>query len=402
MSCSKCGAPTPRSPLCRSCERAQRAQEDFERNHSSRQETTVECQSETCDRRIGHEDRRYDPHEPGRVLCRSCFLEARGFELVTDGGTAIRSRPQQADEQTDRRSIEAGDRCEEDGCSGVLIHDRTEIVCPECDVVHDETPIDHGPEWRSFDDDVEQVKRAAAIDPTRSDDGLYTSVGSRSEGTTLRIRRLQRTHRRFRQRTVGERQGKTIRKIRGVGHDLDIPQSTIDDACMLFKEGHNAGLAFGRSLEQLATATTYLAARVDEVPVLLEQIADRFGADTSASWTTTGAVQRHCDVPAPARRPQSWVPRIADELEFEPIVATGAIRLAAAAEDAGIGVGGESPRGVAAAACYIAAVDMTCPRRTQDQVAEAAEISPPTIRKHRDSMRDVGLGLTKGGEVDVE
>jgi len=69
------------------------------------------------------------------------------------------------DVQTDTRS----NQCPE--CDGRVTTNAVETVCEECGLVVDEQRIDHGPEWRGFDED-ERERTGAPLTAAWHDRGL--------------------------------------------------------------------------------------------------------------------------------------------------------------------------------------------------------------------------------------
>ncbi|SDR26650.1 TFIIB zinc-binding [Natronobacterium texcoconense] len=47
-------------------------------------------------------------------------------------------------------------------CNGTLRQVDTETICEECGLVFGEDAIDHGPEWRSFEDEETDRRRTGA------------------------------------------------------------------------------------------------------------------------------------------------------------------------------------------------------------------------------------------------
>ncbi|WP_434530202.1 TFIIB-type zinc ribbon-containing protein (plasmid) [Haloarcula sp. NS06] len=81
-------------------------------------------------------------------------------------------------------------------CNGNLVQTEQETHCESCGLVVEDAPIDHGPEWRSFDRE-ERKRTGAPRTVTRHDRGLSTEMGFPSEvdGSSRRRRRLRRQRR---------------------------------------------------------------------------------------------------------------------------------------------------------------------------------------------------------------
>lgn len=80
-------------------------------------------------------------------------------------------------------------------CGGQVRTNTVETVCEDCGLVIDEQKIDHGPEWRSFEDDEETPNRTGApLTVARHDRGLSTKIGRRKDanGNELSGQKRQR------------------------------------------------------------------------------------------------------------------------------------------------------------------------------------------------------------------
>jgi transcription initiation factor TFIIIB Brf1 subunit/transcription initiation factor TFIIB len=76
--------------------------------------------------------------------------------------------------------------CQE--CGGRVRTNAVETTCEDCVFVLDETPIDHGPEWRSSGDD-EKVAYKAAITPSRAGEYFAASREEFLDGTVEPLER---------------------------------------------------------------------------------------------------------------------------------------------------------------------------------------------------------------------
>ncbi|RLM48887.1 transcription initiation factor IIB family protein, partial [Halorubrum sp. Atlit-28R] len=61
-------------------------------------------------------------------------------------------------------------------CSGQVRTNSVETVCEDCGLVIDEQRIDHGPEWRTHDQD-QRKRTGAPLTAARHDRGLSTEIG---------------------------------------------------------------------------------------------------------------------------------------------------------------------------------------------------------------------------------
>ncbi len=61
-------------------------------------------------------------------------------------------------------------------CDGVVRTNSVETACEDCGLIIDEQLIDHGPEWRAYDEG-ECERTGAPLTSARHDRGLSTEIG---------------------------------------------------------------------------------------------------------------------------------------------------------------------------------------------------------------------------------
>jgi transcription initiation factor TFIIB len=70
-------------------------------------------------------------------------------------------------------------------CEGRVTTNVAETVCDDCGLVIEADRIDHGPEWRAFDDDRSRNRRAGSPNTVaRHDRGIGTEIGGAETATT--------------------------------------------------------------------------------------------------------------------------------------------------------------------------------------------------------------------------
>lgn len=270
--------------------------------------------------------------------------------------------------------------------------DGTENVCERCGLVLGENPIDHGPEWRSFDDDETNPARTGApLTRSRHDRGLSTEIGysTRLKGRKRRrIARMRRQHSRAQISTKAERnQVYAFTEIRRLTSTLQLPESIRDRACVLFESAQKADLLRGRSLEGFAAAAIYATCRTDSMSRTLGEIVGVARASEAELKTAYDALNRELGLSTGPIDPSEYLARFACELELSPSVERRARELTAMAHDRGL-VSGRNPSGVAAACLYTAA-DENGHDITQCETADVAGVTPVTLRStYHDLIND--------------
>ena len=277
-------------------------------------------------------------------------------------------------------------------CGGSLESDteRGETVCSECGLVVEEDEIDRGPEWRAFDSTEKDEKSRVGAPTTKMmhDKGLSTNIGwqdkdaygnSLSSRQRQKMQRLRTWNERFRTRDSKERNLKqALGEIDRMASALGLPENVRETASVIYRRALDEDLLPGRSIEGVATASVYAAARQASTPRSLDEVANvsRVGKDEIAR--TYRYVVRELGLEIEPADPKSYLPRFASDLEMSDEVERRARQLLDSAAEAGVH-SGKSPVGLAAAAVY--AASLLCNEKvTQSEVSEVADISEVTIR----------------------
>ena len=281
-------------------------------------------------------------------------------------------------------------------CGGRVRTNSVETTCEDCGLVLDESPIDHGPEWRSFDDDEHDPERTGApITPTRHDRGISTEIGRKTDGRgndlpskkRRQLGRLRREHSRGRWRTKAERNlAQGLSEVRRIASALGVSDPIRDQSCSLFRSAQDDGLLPGRSIEAMAAASVYAACRCNELPWTVAEVADVSRVVRERVENAYRVLNQELGIPAVPPSPRQYVPRFASELELSDETRRLAERLANEAEENGL-ANGRNPAGVSAGCLYEAAQE----RReevTQRTLGNLAEVSEVTVRSRWREVRE--------------
>ncbi|MFQ3318235.1 MAG: transcription initiation factor TFIIB [Natronomonas sp.] len=303
--------------------------------------------------------------------------------------TTVR-RNQREDESEGEKSGDEELVCPE--CGGRLEADpeRGETVCSECGLVVEEDSIDRGPEWRAFDSAEKDEKSRVGAPTTKMmhDEGLSTNIGwqdkdaygnSLSSSQRKKMQRLRTWNERFRTRDSKERNLKqALGEIDRMASAIGLPENVRETASVIYRRALSDDLLPGRSIEGVATASLYAAARQAGTPRSLDEVARVSRVEKSEIARTYRYVVRELGLEIQPADPKSYVPRFASELEMSDEAERRARQLLDSAQEAGIH-SGKSPVGLAAAAVYAASL-LTNEKVTQEAVSEVADISEVTIR----------------------
>ena len=275
-----------------------------------------------------------------------------------------------------------------------------ETVCTECGLVVEEDEIDRGPEWRAFDSaEKDQKSRVGA--PTTNmmhDKGLSTNIDWRDQdayGNSLdsrqrqKMQRLRKWNERFRTRDSKERNLKqALGEIDRMASALGLPENVRETASVIYRRALDENLLPGRSIEGVATAALYTAARQAGIPRSLDEIERVSRVDRMELTRTYRYIIRELNLEVKPADPESYIPRFVSDLDLSDEVERRARELIEAARGDGI-LSGKSPVGLAAAAVYAAA--LLCNEKvTQNDVSDVADISEVTIRNRYKELLEAG------------
>ncbi|MFC6939081.1 transcription initiation factor IIB family protein [Salinirubellus sp. GCM10025818] len=297
----------------------------------------------------------------------------------------VREREQ---ESTERAAETEG--CPE--CGGNLVADTEhgETVCTDCGLVVEEDGIDHGPEWRAFDAGERDRKSRVGAPTTNMmhDKGLSTNIDWRNQdayGNSLdsrqrqKMQRLRKWNERFRTRDSRERNLKqALGEIDRMASALGLPDNVRETASVVYRRALQENLLPGRSIEGVATAAVYAAARQAGVPRSLDELAAVSRVEKAEVARTYRYVARELGLEIEPADPGSYVPRFASALGLTEETEARARQLLDSAREAGIH-SGKSPVGLAAAAIYAGAL-LSNEKVTQSEVSDVADVSEVTIR----------------------
>ena len=260
----------------------------------------------------------------------------------------------------DVRTESSANQCPE--CDGRVTTNAVETVCEDCGLVIDEQRIDHGPEWRAYDDE-ECERTGAPLIAARHDHGLSTEIGRRtdakgdelSEKKRRRLARMRREQSRGRKRSKAERNlAHGLGEVRRLASALKLSDSVRDQACQLFRSAQNQDLLRGRSIEAIAAASVYGVCRCNGLSRLLDDVSEMARVAESRVTNAYKTLNEELDLPAEPVSPSMFVPRLASDLECPDEIRQRARTLAEQAEDLWVTTG-VHPAGFAAACVYTAA-----------------------------------------------
>ncbi|SDJ30109.1 transcription initiation factor TFIIB [Halovenus aranensis] len=296
------------------------------------------------------------------------------------------------DERTSEKTNETTETnvCPE--CGGSLVNDTEhgETVCEDCGLVVEEDEIDPGPEWRAFDSRERDEKSRVGAPTTNMmhDKGLSTNIGWQDKdgyGNALssrqreKMQRLRTWNERFRTRDSKERNLKqALGEIDRMASALGLPENVRETASVIYRRALEDDLLPGRSIEGVASAALYAAARQAGTPRSLDELERVSRVDRMELTRTYRYIIRELELEVKPADPEHYIPRFASELGLSEEAERRARDLLDHGREEGL-ISGKSPVGLAAAAIYAASL-LTNQKLTQNEVGNVADVSEVTIR----------------------
>ena len=290
----------------------------------------------------------------------------------------------------------APEACPECQAAG-LIRDRGtgEVVCPRCGLVVD-IIVDRGPEWVVYEpEDMAQVRGTPTLIPALSgSDGTYlartwTHRDPEAGATMHRLRHQQRR--------TGDTRGRNFhhakKELFMLGDRAHAPRTLIEEAADIYRRAYNRNLTRGRSINGVVAASIYTAYRLHRVPRSAKEMAQTMGVEPKELTRVYRLLIEELHLSPENPQAEAHVPKLAADLGLtaeESQVAIETLREARRLKE----TMGKDPRGLAAAAVYVAQLSRPGSRRiTQAQIAQASGVTEVTIRNRFKALLKIADGF---------
>jgi transcription initiation factor TFIIB len=290
-----------------------------------------------------------------------------------------------------KQKIEETIKCPECGNTHLSKdYSRAELVCEDCGLVIDQDLIDHGPEWRAFDNE-QREKRARTGAPmtyTIHDKGLSTVIGWKnrdSYGKSIPTRNRAQLYRLRKWQTRTRISNATDRNLAIALSELDrmasglsLPRTVRETAAMIYRKAALKKLVRGRRIEGVTAASLYAACRQCHVPRTLDEMSSVAHMSRKEIGRNYRYVARELELKLMPTTPTDYISRFCSELKLSADVQAKTLDILREAANKEL-ISGRGPTGIAAASLYVASV-LCGERRTQREVADVAGVTDVTIR----------------------
>jgi transcription initiation factor TFIIB len=290
-----------------------------------------------------------------------------------------------------REDNEAIRKCPECGRTDLFRdHKVGELVCENCGTVATSKIFNRGPEWRAFN--IEQrEKRTRVGAPTTftiHDKGLSTIIDWRGKdvyGRRLKPEqraqayRLRKWNRRSKVSGSSQRNlAYALSELTKDAYKLNLPRNVLETASMIYRQVVRKRIVRGRSIQGIAAASIYMACRQCKVVRTLDEVGTVAGISRKECARNYRSLLRKLETKVPPVEVKSYVSKLVNHLHLSGDVENLAMKIIKLATDLML-MSGRGPSGIASAVLYISCI-LCGERRTQQQIAEEAQVTEVTIR----------------------
>lgn len=277
-----------------------------------------------------------------------------------------------------------------------IIYDevRGEYICTDTGEVLEDHVIDQGPEWRIFspEDKLSKSRIGSPLTNIVHDKGLITYIGKGSRKFSdyqrRKARKLKEINRKLRVSPRDRKLVNMLSELNNVTGRLGLPARVRETAAVILRKLYEKHTIRKPQLPSYLAATIYIACRVNHISSRTkEEIMEILDVGPREFWNAYRKIRdKVLKSPLKPSRPTDYVAKIAGKLGLPAPVTTLAYKLSALMVRHGL-TDGKGPLGVAAASVYVAAVVLDS-KKTQREVADAADVTEVTVRNRYKDIVD--------------
>jgi transcription initiation factor TFIIB len=258
--------------------------------------------------------------------------------------------------------------------------------------------VDRRAEWRAFTLKEKEMKKrtGSPISYTIYDKGLHTSFRTNKDyqGRWLKSDNRRKMRRLKRWDTRSKLHGSKTRnlsrafpELARMADNLHLPDEVKERAAIIYRRALEENLIHGRSIAEFVAASVYASCRLLKIPRSLKGVADASTEDKKDVSRTYRYLLRELGLKMPVDYPMKFVPSITSEVDVSRETDRLTVRILQYAREKKA-LAGKDPRGIAAAALYMAC-KVTDERRSQKEIARAAGTTEVTLRNRLKDLKTV-------------
>jgi len=288
--------------------------------------------------------------------------------------------------------------CPECGSTNIVVdYERGEILCGDCGFVLSSSIMSRAPEWRAFTPQEQRERTRVGLPTSYSihDKGLstvisniYRDASGRKLPLKTRVKMLRLRRWQIRSKVYSSRSrnlSRAMNEIDRLSSQLNVPPQLQEMAALVYRKALEKDLVRGRSIAAIAAASLYAICRQTGTPRTLKEIAEVSMVSRKEIARCYRLLLKKLDITMPIDDPTKCVPKIASKLSVGEKCQQMAIEILKKAREARVSTG-KHPMGLAATALYMAC-KVTGERRTQREIADAADVTEVTIRNRYNDLK---------------
>lgn len=253
----------------------------------------------------------------------------------------------------------------------------------------EEETVDMGPEWRAFTQTERNNRQRTGLGMsyTLYDKGLSTVFkGNRDaygnplkDNIRIKMDRLRKYDNRSKfDETWRRNLSIAMAELDRMATALHLPQNIKEQSALLYRKSLKMDLIRGRSIDAFVAATIFAACRKNNLPRPLREISKLSTREHGEIARTYRLILREMNLKMPIDDPMKFIPSIASKLNLKRDTEQMAVQILVRAKKRN-SLSGKDPRGLAAAALYMACIKND-DKRIQKDVADAAGTTEVTLR----------------------
>jgi len=174
---------------------------------------------------------------------------------------------------------------------------------------------------------------------------------------------------------------------------LRISRRVRETSALIYRKTLKKHLSRGRSIDTVVAASVYAAARMRGLPLTLDDIAQRSKVSKKELGKAYRVLVTELTLKVPPPNPVAYIPRFTAELQLSVTSQRKAVEVLHLAKQKGLTLG-KDPKGVAAAAIYLASI-LVGERRTQQEIASVTSVTEVTVRnRYKDFVKKLEITLS--------
>jgi len=289
-----------------------------------------------------------------------------------------------------------------DGEDTVVDRYNHEEICISCGCVVNDLTLNRGVNAMTYNanqGNVDSRRHGSGAYSSIFDKGLNTiisgnrdSAGSHlSQDTVQSMRRLQRQDNRSKlNESVMRNLSVAMAELDRLSYALNLSDNVKEGAATLYRKALTLDLVRGRSIDAFVAASLYAACRLLQVPRPLSLVCDESKRTRKEVSMTYRLLLTELNLKPPIDSPFKYVSVLAHDLEISRPTERKAVTLLEEARKQKSLIG-KDPRGLAAAALYLAC-ELNGERVVQRRVAKRAETTEVTLRnRYRGLKKALGI-----------